>query len=285
LASPPLRRSESHLAERGRPPLFRRVWLPADPTRALLIVHGYAEHSGRYEHVGAWFAQRGFAVHAYDQRGHGRSGGRRCHVARFDELLDDLERVLARVRDEHPGLPLFLLGHSMGGLVVSAFARERRPELSGVVTTGAALDVGRAVSPMRQLALRALRHIVPVLSFESGIDPEGLATDPEVVRAYREDPLVHRRLTVALAAEMLAAARRTAAGGADLRLPLLALHGAEDPIAPAEGSAAFASAAPDAVFRRYEGMRHEILNESEREAVFRDILSWIGEQSPRSAGA
>lgn len=254
--------------------LLRRGWLPERPRAALLIVHGFAEHSGRYEHVGRWLAERGLAAHAYDQLGHGRSSGLRCHVRRFDDYLDDLARVLDRVRDDAPGLPLVLLGHSMGGLVVAKFARERRPDVAGVALSGPPL--GLAGAPRRRLWMaRAIRLVAPRLALDAGIDPNGLSTDPRVVEAYLADPLVERRMTVSLASELLKAVSRTGAGGADVALPLLVLHGGDDPICAPSFAEAFAAAAPQGRFVRYPGLRHEILNEPSWEQVLEDLVGWL----------
>ena len=135
-----IRRTESQLSGARGTSLFCRAWLPPDPERVLLLVHGLAEHSGRYEGAGAWFAARGCAVHAYDQQGHGKSAGVRGHVRRFSDYLDDLEVLLRFVCERHRDLPVFLVGHSMGGLVVASFARERDPEVAGAVTSGARGD-------------------------------------------------------------------------------------------------------------------------------------------------
>jgi alpha-beta hydrolase superfamily lysophospholipase len=140
----------------------------------LLLVHGYAEHSGRYEEMACWFAARGCAVHAYDHRGHGRSQGPRCHVDRFEQFLDDLGLVLDTVRSEHPELPISLIGHSMGGLITLAFLTSRKPRLSSAVTSGAALSVG-AVSPFRIALARAARRVLPRLALGSG-QLDGAAT-------------------------------------------------------------------------------------------------------------
>ena len=141
-----IRRTESQFEGSDRRFLFRRAWLPPDPHRLLVLVHGYAEHSGRYDHVGTWFGERGYAVHAYDQRGHGRSDGRRCHVERFSEYLDDAEIFLAAAGSEHVGLPTYLLGHSMGGLVVATLLVERKPEIQAAITSGAALRLSPNIS-------------------------------------------------------------------------------------------------------------------------------------------
>ncbi len=240
-------------------------------------MHGYAEHSGRYEHVGAWFAGRGCAVHAYDLQGHGRSEGVRGHVRRFGDLLDDLEDFLERVRGEHPGLPVFPVGHSMGGLVVSAFARERQPDVAGAVTSGALLAVSGGDSRARLALLRLLRRVVPRLTVERRIDPGALSRDPEVGRLYVSDPLIFQRMTLSLGAELLDAASRTLGGAADVRIPMLLLHGERDPLCAAVGSRVFFEqlTSPSCDLRVYPGLRHEIFNESERETVFADVLDWL----------
>jgi alpha-beta hydrolase superfamily lysophospholipase len=277
---PVIRRTESYFAAgRGRS-LFRRAWLPPEPQRLLVLVHGYAEHSGRYENVGAWLAARGCAVHAYDHQGHGRSDGVRGHLRCFSDLLDDLEIFLSGVRGEHPGLPAFVVGHSMGGLVVAAFARERRPELAGAVTSGAALRLAEAPSGALLLGLRLLRRVVPRFTMTRPIAPEALSRDPEVGRAYLDDPLVFRRMSVSLAAEIFDAGRRTLPGGADVRLPMLLLHGEADPLCPAAGSQTFYEqlCTPGSDLRVYPGLRHEIFNEPEQESVFADLLGWLLER-------
>src|SRR5262249_41899882 len=148
--------------------LFRRGWIPERVRASVVLVHGFGEHSGRYEHVGQWLAERQFAVHAYDQRGHGRSAGRRCHVDRFDEYLDDLAAVLDDVRAKAPEHPLFLIGHSMGGLVVATFARERSPAVDGAVLSGAALALPEGSNRIRMA--RLVRAVLPRLRLSAGLD-------------------------------------------------------------------------------------------------------------------
>jgi alpha-beta hydrolase superfamily lysophospholipase len=277
-----IRRSESHLAGALGHTLFRRIWLPAEPERVLLLAHGFGEHAGRYEPFGAWFAQRGCAVHAYDHQGHGRSDGPRCHVRRFEDFLDDLDLLQRVTAEEHPGLPFFIVGHSMGGLIVAAHARERHPDVSGVVLSGAALAVAEAVSPARRWTARLLRRVAPRLTMAGGVDPDQLSRDPEVVRAYVSDPLVSRKMTVSLGWELLNAAERTLRGGADVKAPMLILHGEEDALCPARGSRVFYEQLTVAgrELQVYPGLRHEIFNEPEREEVFSDVERWLLERSP-----
>lgn len=245
-----------------------------------MLVHGYAEHSGRYEEMATWFAARGWAVHGFDLRGHGRSEGARCHVDRFEDFLDDLALVLEFVRSAHPDLPITITGHSMGGLITLAFLATRKPRIASAATSGAALSLG-AVSPLRVALARTLRRVLPRLSIASGIDPDGLSRNPEVVRRYLADPLVVRRMTTSLGAELLAAAPRTAALAGEVAVPLLLLHGEADPLCAAEGSRAFHAGvrSPGSALRVYPQLRHEIFNEPERESVWQDLSNWLEEQA------
>jgi alpha-beta hydrolase superfamily lysophospholipase len=272
-----IRRVESALVSPTGRSLFRRSWLPEHAEHVLLLVHGFAEHSGRYEHLGAWFAARGCAVHAYDHQGHGRSEGRRGHVRRFGDLLDDLDAMLAAVRAEHPEGRPHLVGHSMGGLVVAASLCERAPEVASAVTSGAALAVSEGFSRGRLLAARGLRWVAPRLALDAGLDPQGLSRDPEVVRAYVEDPLVFRRMTTSLAVELVQAIERTASRAATVRVPLLMLHGQDDPICPPAGTIRFFEAlvVEPRRIELYPGLRHEIFNEPEQARVFEDVLAWV----------
>lgn len=280
-----IRRVESRLAAAagaGRPgregSLFRRSWLPSGPARrAVVLVHGFAEHSGRYDSTGAWLAARDCAVHAYDQRGHGRTASALGRIGDFEGLLDDLDALLEDVARSHPGLPRVLLGHSMGGLVVATHLRERRPDVAAAVVTGPALAISPEVSPLRRTLSSALGRLAPRLRMRAGLDPEGLSRDPEVVRRYLDDPLVFDRVELGFVAEMFEVVERTATGPSDVQVPMLVLHGQADPLCLAEGSERFHAGlgTPGSRLRIYPGLRHEILNEPEREQVLNDILEWI----------
>jgi alpha-beta hydrolase superfamily lysophospholipase len=275
-----IRRTETLIPSAGGGSLFRREWLPRDPERVLLLVHGLAEHSGRYAHVGAWFAARGCAVHAYDQRGHGKSVGIRGHLRRFSDFLDDVDVMLGHVRQVHADLPAFLVGHSLGGLVAATFVRERQPEIAGVVTSGAALRLGNNVSRSSIVMARAVAAVLPRVRFSTEIDPMGLSSDPQVVRDYLDDPLVFSKITVAFAREIFGAIERTAAGAADVSLPMLLLHGEADPICPVEASRGFFEkiGSAEKQITTYPGLLHEIFNEPSREQVFDDLLAWVRER-------
>jgi len=280
-----IRRTESNFAAKDRTRLVRRSWIGESPARVIVLVHGFGEHSARYDAMGDWFADRRCAVHAHDQRGHGLSDGPRNHVRDFDEYVDDLLRLLELVRGEHAGLPLVLIGHSMGGLVVTRALVTRSLELECAVISGAALVVSPSLSSAKQWIARALSWIAPTLRSRSGLPVDGLSRDPEVVARYQADPLVDTSMTVSLAAAMLAAQRATAGLGARVSLPLLGLHGGEDPICPSEATERFLAATriPGSACKVYPGLRHEIFNEPERVAVWQDVLDFIRTIEERSA--
>jgi acylglycerol lipase len=242
--------------------LFRRSWIPRQPPSAtLVLVHGLGEHSGRYDHVGRFLAERGVAVHAYDQRGHGRSGGRRGWVERFTDFLDDLEIMLRAVAEESGNADLFLLGHSMGGLIVTAYLVERRSRPRFVVLSGPA--------------------IVPLIdAADRCIDPTRLSKDPIVWQRYLTDPLVLReRVTDELLARLADGLALLPGRAGELDMPILLIHGEADALCSAAGACMYleSSASPDLTIRLYPDGRHEMFNETERERVLADLWQWMSE--------
>lgn len=280
MTAPGVRRIESHHRVADGTHLFRRAWLPDVPHHAVVLVHGFGEHSGRYDETATAFAEAGHAVEAFDLRGHGRSEGVRCHVSAFDEYLDDLDHVLARAREDHAGIPLHLLGHSMGGLITLLHLIERAPAIVSAVVTGPPLAVAPRSGP-KLLFGRVVRRFFPTFSMPMGLPLEGLSRDPDVVQRYADDPLVEGNVTAALGAELALAVARAAAQPGGVRVPLLALHGEVDPICPAEATRAFMAGVGSTGSRYlgFAGLRHEILNEPERDEVRAEILRWWKELS------
>ncbi|HYC55717.1 MAG TPA: alpha/beta hydrolase [Candidatus Binatia bacterium] len=247
-------------------PIVYRVWTPQGPARALVVlVHGMGEHSGRYDHVGRFLADHGMVVWALDLRGHGRSGGQLGTVERFEDFLDDLAAFHARAAAAHAGLPVVLLGHSMGGLVVTAYLMDRPLRPDFVILSGPAL--------------------VPILDpGDKSIDPTRLSKDPQAWQAYLDDPLVLRErvqegMLVALAYGLLQIVGRAA----ELDLPMLLIHGDDDRLCSAEGACDFlrASSITDLTEHIYAGGRHEMFNEINRDEVMARMWAWLDARLPR----
>jgi alpha-beta hydrolase superfamily lysophospholipase len=279
-----VRRTESRFRGHSAISLFRRSWLPTEPVRAIALVHGFGEHSGRYDHVGAWFARRQTAVHSFDLRGHGRSTGNRGHIDGMSDYLNDLDIFLDRVTNESEGLPVTLIGHSLGGLIVTAFAVERSPRVQSVVTSGAALELSPDLSRTKIMLARLLYKVAPRLGVNTGLDPRAICSDPEVVRRYIDDPLVHGISTTSHAVAMIDQIDRLRGAGARVEVPMFLAHGEADTLCLPRGSMAFyhslpgslsGSSGPRAELRMYAGNFHEIFNDLDRETVFADVLDWI----------
>jgi alpha-beta hydrolase superfamily lysophospholipase len=261
--------------------LFVRRLQPQGLVRArLLWVHGFAEHSGRYLETLGWFAARGFDCWMLDLRGHGRSEGRRTHVERFSDYLDDVEAFHQHVdRAVGNDRPRFALGHSMGGLVLTRTLQQRfLPPLAGAVILSPFLGVKVELPGWKVFAARSLSRFVPTVSLPSDLDLSLLSKDPAVWEAYDQDPLVVKSATARWYTETVRRAQPAALAAApQLSLPALVQHGREDGIAdPAATEHLFASlGSADKELKLWDGLRHELLNEVEKEQVRGHILGWL----------
>lgn len=259
--------------------LFRQSWVPATTTRAVVIlVHGYAEHSGRYADLAACFARMELGVMTYDQRGYGRSEGKRAFVASFDDYLSDLATFVTLVRQAHSGVPLVLLGHSMGGLIAAAYSIRYRPSLQGLVLSSPAIQTAQHVPPMLRGALMFLARFLPALPTIK-ISASRLAHDRDTVQDVQHDPLNYRgRLPARTGAEMVRTGQFVLDHAAALRLPLLITQGTADQIVDPAGSGKLfrRAGSEDKTLRLYVGLYHETFNEPDKKReVLRSMSDWI----------
>jgi alpha-beta hydrolase superfamily lysophospholipase len=248
--------------------VYRR-WDPEGPPRRIVqIIHGYAEHGARYAHVADVLAGGGAVVYADDHLGHGRSDGERALITDFGHVVDDLERLAEIARVEHPGLPLVAVGHSMGGLLAARLA-QRRPDLvAGLAFCGAV--IGDWQWAREVLAAAEL----PYVEF----DPGALSRDPAAGAAYAADPLVyHGQYKRGLLEAEVVALDEYAREVDRLTMPVLFLHGTDDPFVPYQRSLEAVRAMPtgELTVHVYEGARHEVLNESNRDDVIGDLAAWV----------
>jgi acylglycerol lipase len=256
-------------------------WLPDREARAaMVLVHGLAEHSGRYAELAATLCGLGYAVHAVDLRGHGRSEGPRCLVLSFDEYLEDLDRFLGRVRTEYPGRPVFLFGHSMGGAVAGLLAVERQSDLRGLILSAPAVRVGDHIFPVLRRLAALMGRFFPRLRVVR-LGSRALSRDPAVVEDFQNDPLVfHGRLPCRTAAEILRAMRRLRTQAAAIRTPLLVLHGTGDILTDPSGSREVhrQAASTDKTLALYDGLYHDLWHEPEKRQVTDDLVRWLRER-------
>ncbi|MDN5933011.1 MAG: lysophospholipase [Pseudonocardia sp.] len=270
-------RVEGGLTGVGGEQLYWQGLLPeGDPTGVLLVCHGLGEHSGRYGSVEDALVPDGWAVYGLDHRGHGRSTGRRAHLDRYSDWLTDFDAFRMLVAARHPGLPLFLLGHSMGGQIALAYALDHGAGLAGLVLSAPALAsdaVPRAAVPL----LRLLARVAPT-SRPAGIDATKISKDPAVVADYRADPLVHHgNPTLGLFTALFGQFDVLPQRSRELRLPVLLQHGSLDELTDPAGTRALEAAigTPDLTVRWYEGLWHEIYHEPEREQPLSDLREWL----------
>lgn len=260
-------------------PLALYDWtLPASkPLGTVILVHGLGEHAGRYGEVAAHLHQWGFAVRAYDQQGHGQSAGARGDMLRPGSLQADLCRVIDDTR-QHPslqGTPLILLGHSMGGLVVARTLAEGLRPVDAAVLSSPAL--GAFPNFFQKMLMASLPRVVPHLRVDNGLKADFVSRDPDVVKAYKADPLVHRRISAGLAAWILTQGAQTLTDARHWQVPTLLLYAGQDRLVNAQASADFARAAPAAVLQAecFEAMYHEIFNDLYRAQVFAALKRWL----------
>jgi alpha-beta hydrolase superfamily lysophospholipase len=273
-----LTRNEGRIWGVGRLRLNYRTWEVPRPRAGLVIIHGLSDHGGRYGPVAERLASYGISSFALDLRGHGLSEGRRGHAPRFDTLLQDLDRF----RREVQGLvdlstPVFLLGHSMGGLLVLRYLEEYDAPVRGGIVISPWLATAVTIPRWKITLANALARLLPAIPFRAHIAADLLSNDPDVVRAYRDDPLVHDIITPRLFVGVAAAMGLVLQRSDRLGVPLLFILAGADELVDTERSRAFARSitGADVTIREYPASRHEALNEPDRHIVLRDIGDWL----------
>lgn len=258
--------------------LYERRAVPEERPRAnIVIVHGFGDHCARYAWVMDQFLAAGMATFAYDQRGHGRSPGKRGYVGRFEDFLDDLDAFLEHLQPELPEAPLFLMGHSMGGMVLARYAETREIRARGLVFSSPFLAFSDDV-PKFLIALGpVLARVMPWLPL-SGVDNRGLSRDPAVVEAADNDPLCyHGRVAAHTGSEFYRMIRDIRSDFRKITAPMLVLHGGADRVVSPSGSKALheGAASADKTLQVYPEGYHEVFNDLDKETFMAGILAWI----------
>ena len=272
-----MKHSDGRFTGAGGRTIYFQCWEPESAPRAvLLIAHGAGEHSARYARLAQYFTAADYAVAALDHNGHGYSEGRPGHVHAFDDYLVDLEKFHRLFASRFSSLPMFLLGHSMGGLITSNYLVRHQHEFVGGILSGAAIKTDLQPGAVQMALLRLLALLVPRLGMLK-LNAQGVSRDAEVVREYIADPLVfHGRMSACMLRELFRGMSSIHAAAASISLPLLILHGGADVMTAPEGSRFLYEhiGSSDKALHIYEGLYHEIFNEPERDAVLAEVLAW-----------
>lgn len=273
-----MKRSDGSILGVGGLRLAYRTWEAPKSRATIVVVHGLGEHSGRYTEFAARMAGYGISTFAMDLRGHGLSDGRRGHVPSFDVFLQELDRFRREVEglaDFH--VPMFLLGHSLGGLIALRYQEEYNTRFEGAIIISPWLATAMTVPRWKANAAQALSKLLPALPFNAGIRPENVSRDPDIVEAYRADPLVHDRVTPRFFSEVSAAMGLALQRSDRIQEPLLFMAAGDDRLVDTERSLRFARSltAPDLTVKVYPGHYHELLNELDRASIHREIRDWI----------
>ena len=272
--------------------LVWQSWKPPTPGGVIVIVHGLAEHGGRYRETAEFLADNGWAVYACDLRAHGLSPNPpkagRVHVDRFTDYFRDVEAMTGLARGEYPELPLFILGHSMGGLISIRYVLERPEGLAGAIISSPALGTHPAFKPpaFLRILVRVLSFLAPRVRVDSELDTDAISRDPDVVKAYREDPLISEKISARWYSEILRSMKKAHQAAGSLRVPMLLMQSGEDRLVDPAAPGRWAEAAPPALVERvtWDGLYHEMLNEPEKDRVRARILEWLDARTaPRKA--
>ena len=262
--------------------IYYNCWKVDSPRGIVVIAHGLGEHYGRYNNLLTSMESDDISFYALDHRGHGRSEGKRGHINTFAEYTGDLKKFIKMVKAENPGLPVILLGHSMGGTIACKFGQDYPGDIDGLILSSAGLIPAFKVPAWKTGMANLLANIMPGLSMSNGLDRSALSHDQTVVEAYGNDPLVHDRVTARWYVEFSRAGEECLRRANELTMPLLIIHGADDKIVDPQGSKQIMAQASstDKQLYIFEGLYHETMNElpPEREKVLKTLRDWIIKQ-------
>lgn len=260
--------------------LFGRDWHPDDqaPKAVITLIHGLGDHSGRFAHVAKFFTNCGIAVTTFDLPGHGRSEGKRGHFESYDAVMQDIQSLVQYTVNKYPDLPVFLYGHSLGGALVLYFGYTQNANLYGLVVTSPGLSPAAPIPPFKLVMGKILSRVLPSFGMDNGLDTSGISHDPLVVERYRNDPLVHPFISARLGMDLIANGEWILArnSSSPFPYPLLFMQGDQDRLVNPQKNIAFGQQLTgDVTFKTWQGMYHELHNETDQLDVFHLIFDWI----------
>jgi alpha-beta hydrolase superfamily lysophospholipase len=258
--------------------MYSKAWLPAQKAKGVIcLIHGLGEHIGRYQPDGEALTEAGYVLAGFDQRGFGKSGGRRGHTPSLEAYFKDIDLFLSDIAQRFPDQPRFLYGHSMGGILVLSYTPIRMPAIAGVIATGPGLKTSIQEQKLKVIMSKIMGSVLPTLSFKSGLDVKMLSRDPLIAEECINDPLVHFIITTGLGKSLLEAIDLAFKNAVRFPLPLLIMHGTNDEIAYPSSSITFAELAPKEMvtLKLWEGFKHELHNDPQKAEVFKVMINWL----------
>jgi alpha-beta hydrolase superfamily lysophospholipase len=257
--------------------IFSQTWNPAGIPKAVInLVHGLGEHSSRYTGWAEKFTDRGYTVRSFDMRGHGNSDGKRGYSSSYNNLIVDISDFIHSGKVEYPSLPTFLYGHSLGGNLVLNYAIQNIPDVNGMIVTSPWLELVNKPSPAIYSILSVLGRFLPALQVSNGLKIEDLSRNKRVVQEYKDDPLVHERITLGLGLQIFEAGSKVTTSIHKINVPMLIMHGSSDNITSCRATYNFVRHAGDKTkYIEWEGGFHELHNDLDREKVFESIVEWL----------
>ena len=267
--------------------LFWHTARASSPAAHVAVVHGYAEHLGRHSEITRALVDAGYTAHLLDCRGHGQSCGKRAHVDKFEDYLSDLELFLARIREQAAGLPVFMLGHSHGGLIAARYLLDKPDAVRGAILSSPYFRLKLQVSPIKIMAGKLMSRVLPSLPMKNELKAEQLTRDVAIQTATKADPLYQQIATPGWFTASNGAQETVLRRATEFVTPFLLLFGGADPIAdPAAGREFYeAATSKDKQHKQYDGLLHELFHEPERDLVFKDVVGWLDERARGAARA
>ncbi|HER25341.1 MAG TPA: alpha/beta hydrolase [Candidatus Atribacteria bacterium] len=260
--------------------LFGQSWHPEEQPRAVVcLIHGIGEYGGRYTHVADALTQAGYVLFTFDIRGHGKSSGPRGHTPSYEALMNDISSLLEIINKQFPQLPFFLCGQSLGGNLVLNYILRRQPKLKGAIVSAPFLRPAFELPAFKMILGKIVNQLFPAFSQKSGLDTKVLSHDTEAVHAYKNDPLVHDRISARMFIGIYQSGQWALEHASEFSLPLLLMHGGDDRLSSSKASREFADKIDEnCTFKIWDGFYHKILDELEKEKVLKFMIDWLDKQ-------
>lgn len=276
-------KTEGSFKNKDAQDIVYRAFLPERPKAAVVFVHGLGEHSAKYDYFGERAYERGITFFAYDQRGHGRSDGSRCHVDRFDDFIEDLRQFVEIAKVESLCDEVFIVGHSMGGLAALIFSIKYGDRIKGIIVSAPVLRLVKPPGRVETGMVELFSHLCPRLTTSNRVPFEYLSHDKELIRETKDDKYSQRILSFRLFTEMAGGMKYALENAAEIDIPVLLLHGTGDKVTDVSGTSDFYDKVTfgDKEIKLYEGLYHELLRETKRQEIIDYILGWITKRTGR----